>query len=264
MRGVYIGNKRALVSMAWGGKLLVPTNDLSLSPDLIIHGIYDVPLTNYLAKTVKPGNTVFDVGANIGCFTVLMGYLVGHQGKVIAYEANPEIYALLCENVTMNYLKLQTTLNKKAVYSQAAQMTFYQTERFCGNSSLSEHGKSYFEFFGHEDIKQIQVDAEPLDVHLNSLNYIDLVKIDIEGGEYDALIGMQGLIEQRKIGSVVFELNQLMLGDKWNPFHRLLQTLAEDYNAKFYSLADDGELVLQNLNWLFAQSQVNAVVMKFE
>ena len=264
MRGIYIGDKKALVSMVWGGKLIVSTNDLSLSPDLIIHGVYDVPLTNYLLKAVKPGDTVFDIGANIGCFTVLLGYLVGREGKVIAYEASPDIVKLLSDNVAMNYLKAQTTIYNKAIYSKVMQVTLYQTERFHGNTSLTKHNSEYFHFFGKEGINQVQIDAEPLDVHLNTLTHIDLVKIDIEGGEYDAFIGMQGLLERRMIGTVVFELNKLMLGDSWLPFYQLLQGIAKSYNAKFYTLTDDGQLVSQNLDILFAHDQVNAVVMKFE
>lgn len=264
MRGVYIGDQKALVSMVWGGKMIVSTNDLSLSPDLIIHGIYDVPLTNYLVKTIKPGNTVLDIGANAGCFTVLLGYLVGREGKVIAYEANPDTYKLLCDNVAMNYLKAQTTIYNKAIYSKSTQVTLYQTERFQGNASLIEHNKEYFKFFGQESISQVQIEAEPLDVYVDALAYIDLVKIDIEGGEYDAFIGMHGLIARRMIGNVVFELNRLMLGDRWVPFHKLLQTIAESYNARFFTLADDGQLVPQSLDILFSHEQINAVVMKFE
>lgn len=263
MRGVYIGNNKVLVSMAWGGKLLVSTNDLSLSPDLIIHGVYDVPLTNYLLKNIKPGHTVMDIGANIGCFTVLMGYLAGREGKVIAYEANPETYKLLCDNVAMNYLKVQTTTYNKAIYSKKTEVTLYQTERFQGNASLTKHSSEYFKLFGEEGIAEVQVAAEPLDVYLDTLAYIDLIKVDIEGGEYEAFIGMQGLLERRMIGTVVFELNKLMLSDKWVSLYRLLQTIAERNNGKFYTLTDDGQPVSQHLDILFAHDQVNAVVMKF-
>lgn len=262
MRGVYIGNNRALVSLAWGGMLIVSTKDLSLSPSLIIHGVFDVSLTNFLLKTVKPGYTVMDIGANNGCFTVLMGYLVGKQGKVIAYEANPDMCALLTENVVLNYLKPQTEIYNKAVYSEACQLTFYQNEHFHGNCSLFEPGKEYFEYFGEENISKIQVEAEPLDVHLGRYNHIDLVKIDIEGGEYDAFLGMLGLLNKRIVDTIVFELNKMMLGAKWEPFYKLLSSLEEGYNASFHTITDEGQLIPQSLDKLFSHDHINGVVMK--
>lgn len=263
MRGVYIGNQKVLVSLVWGGKIIVSAEDLSLTPDLIINGVYDIPLTKYLVKNVKPGSTVFDVGANIGCFTVLMGYLVGRQGLVVAYEANPDTCALLRDNVAMNYLMPQTTIYNKAIYVKTSEVSLYKTARFHGNTSLKKHDKSYFDLFGEERVDEIKVEAEPLDVHLNKIDIIDLIKIDIEGGEYDAFLGMQGLIERGVVKTAVFELNRLMLGDKWNAFYMLLEGLTKLHDVKFYTLTEEGDLVPQRLEELFAQDQISSVVVEF-
>jgi uncharacterized YccA/Bax inhibitor family protein len=99
MRGTYIGGQRMLVVTVYGGKLIIPSMDLSLSPELIISGSLELPLTKYLIKNIKQGFTVFDIGANLGYFTVLLGMLVGPTGKVFAYEPNPYLNSLLFDNL---------------------------------------------------------------------------------------------------------------------------------------------------------------------
>lgn len=84
---------------------MVSSGDLSLMPDLIQTGVIEPSLTNFLINSVKVSSTVIDVGANIGYFTVLLGYLVGPSGKVISYEANPTIFSLLQDKSPCGYVQ---------------------------------------------------------------------------------------------------------------------------------------------------------------
>jgi len=74
VHGIYIGNNKMLVAPKWGGKLVVPSDDLSITRGLILSGTFELLLTQFFINNVKFGNTVFDIGANIGYFTVLLGY----------------------------------------------------------------------------------------------------------------------------------------------------------------------------------------------
>ena len=127
MRGVYIGNNKMLISTIWGGKLIASSNDRSLMPELVIHGFYEIALTKYFLKNIKPGDTVIDVGANLGYFTVLAGYLVGSNGKVVAYEAVKENCDLIQENISLNYINDRVEIRNKAVYSQNKTISFFET-----------------------------------------------------------------------------------------------------------------------------------------
>ncbi|NPV52973.1 MAG: FkbM family methyltransferase [Firmicutes bacterium] len=117
MHGVYIGNNRMLVSPLWGGRLIVPADDLSISPDLIINGVIELPLTKFLLHQVKAGQVVVDIGANIGYYSVLLGHLVGPVGHVFACEANPYLIPILADNLSINYLSDRTSIINKAIYS---------------------------------------------------------------------------------------------------------------------------------------------------
>ncbi|MDI6871051.1 MAG: hypothetical protein QME79_06790 [Bacillota bacterium] len=104
MRGTYIGQNRVLVEPTWGGRLIVPADDYSIGFDLITAGEIEPALTRFLQRTVRPGQTAVDVGANLGYHTILLGTLVGPQGRVFAYEPNPHLLPFLRANVASNYL----------------------------------------------------------------------------------------------------------------------------------------------------------------
>ena len=65
--------------------------DLSITPYLIPSGVFEAPLTNFFLKRVKPGDVVFDIGANSGYNTTMLRRLVGPHGKVVAYEPDPKM-----------------------------------------------------------------------------------------------------------------------------------------------------------------------------
>ena len=75
-----------LIRPVWGSHLIVPAADLSITPYLITSGVFEAPLTNFFLRRVKPGDVVFDIGANSGYYTTMLGRLVGPHGKVVAYE----------------------------------------------------------------------------------------------------------------------------------------------------------------------------------
>ncbi|RYD03348.1 hypothetical protein N752_21180 [Desulforamulus aquiferis] len=124
MKGVYIGNNKMLIAPVWGGKMIVPSQDLSISPNLVLSGIIEPPLTKFFIDNVKPGSTIIDVGANVGYFSVLLGYILGPTGKIYAYEANPDLFSYLIDNLSINYLHDRTDLFNVAVYSRSKEISF--------------------------------------------------------------------------------------------------------------------------------------------
>lgn len=67
-----------------------------------------------IIKNVKPGQTVIDVGANIGLYTLLLAKLVGADGRVLAFEPGPVSFGLLTVNVHLNRYR-NVTLENRAV-----------------------------------------------------------------------------------------------------------------------------------------------------
>lgn len=240
MFGTYIGNERMLVKLAYNGMLTISAKDLSLMPSLVTTGMIETPLTKFFINNIKPGNTVIDIGANVGYFTVLGALLVGNKGKVIGYEANSDIFPLLQDNISMNWLTQQTTLINKAIYSKNTKLEFYVSNKFQGDSSINRCSTN--EILESSYTKRT-VEAVSLENELMSIGKIDLLKIDIEGGEYHAFLGMIELIKQNKIKKIVFEWNKSMLGENAEPFSSLIEEIVCNENCKVYSLNQEGEAV---------------------
>jgi FkbM family methyltransferase len=254
MHGLYIGNNRMLIQPTWGGKLLAPADDLSVMPDLLTAGVFELPLTRYLMKNLKSGMTVVDVGANIGYFSVLCGYLIGEQGRLIAYEANPTVFGFLMDNLAINGLHNRADVRQKAVYSETGDLTFYRTRRFMGNSSVYRPEQNYFDWFKTDEVEEITVQAEPLNNLVGVVDRIDFLKIDIEGGEYHAFRGMRDLLARKMVGTIAFEINSFRGSADWPAFATLLREVQAQTGKSFFGLTEEGELLPVPMEALLSQS----------
>ncbi|UHA75622.1 FkbM family methyltransferase [Paenibacillus sp. 481] len=262
MNGVYIGSNRMLIKAAYGGKLIAPADDLSITPELVMHGSMEWPLTKYLHDHVQPGQTVVDVGANIGYFSVLLSHLVGPSGRVYAYEAHPDMHRYLEHNLSLNTMHDRALTFPYAVYSRDELIHFQASYRYMGNSSLQQHNEEYHHHY-RDDIKTVSVQGVALDTHLKQLGVdkVDFLKIDIEGGEYHAFAGMETIIrEQVKV--VVFELNRMMLQHDEPKFHALLRRYAMEYGKQFFLIDPNGQPVPTALESILEHGSIPNVIMQ--
>jgi len=95
----------------------------SKSP-IIKDRIYEQETTLFIRNYLKDEDIVFDVGANIGYFTLEFARLVGKRGKVISFEPHPEIYKVLQRNVKRNKYK-NVSLNNVACGESNSQRNLY-------------------------------------------------------------------------------------------------------------------------------------------
>lgn len=149
-------------------------------------GIHEPEVTDLLLARVKAGMTVFDIGANVGYFTILCAKLVGTQGRVIAVEGDPEVAGLLKKNVELNGLS-NVNVVAGAVGKTCGVLRFGRA-RASGWSGL--HAGSPDEW--------IEVPAYTVDSLAKqfALERIDLVKMDVEGAEGEVIEGMRLSLEK--------------------------------------------------------------------
>jgi FkbM family methyltransferase len=142
-----------------------------------------------LAELIEPGQTVYDVGANIGFFTILCSRLVGPTGKVYAFEPIPENLVTLRHNIALN------NLTNVVVVEQALSASTGTAEMFVSPwsafHSLNVDGASKRENHG-PDGGQITVETITLDefVQGDGVSAPDLIKLDVEGAELLVVAGM--------------------------------------------------------------------------
>ena len=159
----------------------------------------------YLAsKLVNLGDTCTDIGANMGTYTFSMASCVGTEGKVFAFEPNPDLYNLLLDSLNVNSEADFISVNNTALYNRSGEkLKFYisQSANNSGTSSLVNHG-----VFVDEDGFVI-VETTTLDDNFksNSIEKCQLVKIDVERAELDVLKGMIKILTERKINYILLE-----------------------------------------------------------
>jgi|GEM_PF-1939230 len=100
------GNVTILAKTYVGNWILVNKSyDEDASAPLLERGYPQNPVTYAINRVVVPGNTVIDVGASFGYYTMYLSYLVGPEGRVYSFEASKNIFELLNLSVRMNQLK---------------------------------------------------------------------------------------------------------------------------------------------------------------
>lgn len=239
--GTYIGNNRILVRTCWNLPLIVPADDLSLTPLLLLHGFFELSLQRFILRTLTNGDHVMDLGANVGAHTVLMAMAVGANGRVVAYEAVPEIAGFLRDNITMNCLAAQTTIVEKAAWSGDATLQFTTTAKYRGNGSLRAKDAGYLERYGADEFSSIQVSAESPAVHDTGATFA-LIKIDVEGAEPQVLDGLDTMIRAGRVRILVLEYLHWVLGEEAEArLVALLSTYQQELGATFARLDDAGQ-----------------------
>ena len=141
-----------------------------------------------LASSLKPGDVVFDVGANVGLYTVLLAKVVGDGGQVISFEPEGQTYAHLVDNLKLNSLT-NVRCFRKALGERNGQARLYSNELIGGASLVrSPEGK------GPGEVVDI-VEGDEL-VLAENLPLPRAVKIDVEGYEYAVIQGLRRTLAQ--------------------------------------------------------------------
>jgi FkbM family methyltransferase len=154
-----------------------------------IDGDYESELQGVFIALIKPGQVVYDVGANVGFMTLLASRLVGPSGMVIAFEPSPLTAKQLRAQVDVNHLK-NVVVEEYAVADVAGTSEFI-VDDFSVMSRLEKTGAVDGKKLRTESVRTTTLD-HMIGVHKPP----QLLKIDIEGAELLALAGAGRLIEE--------------------------------------------------------------------
>lgn len=157
-------------------------------------GLYEKATTTFLAKHLRSGNVFFDIGANFGYYTLLGSRVVGSHGKVYAFEPIDSNVTSILEKIKVNNFK-NVFVEKGAVSNLVGDVDFV-LEPNNASSHLSNLDISNFSSSA-QDI--VSVPSVSLDYFVKEKGiFPDLIKMDIEGAECDALLGAQFLLKEIK------------------------------------------------------------------
>ena len=154
-------------------------------------GSYELEKQRCLAKLVKPGMVVYDIGAHVGFYTLYFATLTGPSGKVYAFEPARRNLQYLYKHISLNYV------NNIEVYEVAvAEASGYADFIFNPESSSTSHLSNLDTARPgiRESIRVIALDDFIGQGHPPP----DFIKMDIEGAEFQALTGMAHLLRKKK------------------------------------------------------------------
>jgi len=156
-----------------------------------LFGVADIPLQRAIREYVSHGDTVYDIGANIGYVSLLLAKQVGSQGQVVAFEPVPQIFELLQRNVELNTLGNITTLSVAA--SNESGEAAIRVPVSSSMSSLVWHRND-------PSAIELRIKTTAIDelIKAGDLPLPAFVKIDVEGAEGLVLEGMRNTIANRK------------------------------------------------------------------
>jgi FkbM family methyltransferase len=150
-------------------------------------GNYEPGVAAIFSRYVKPGMSVVDIGANIGCFTMLLASLVEPSGLVVAVEPNPDNIKLLEASRRVNGFD-QILVIQAAAGRRTDLLALHVSH---SNGMTGELPDKLDAIFAARPVPCFALDAI-----LPKYRHFDLVKIDTEGAELNALIGLSETIDR--------------------------------------------------------------------
>lgn len=148
---------------------------------------YEPETFAFFRRSVKPGDTVLDIGGHIGLFAVVTGRLTGEEGRVYSFEPTPFTRSVLTQVVELNGLGGIVEVRPEAVSSESGETVFFDTGDTISNAnSLVRTERSK----GEIPVKVTTVDEFAADHALQ----VNVMKIDVEGVELDVLTGARSTI----------------------------------------------------------------------
>jgi FkbM family methyltransferase len=173
---------------------------------------YEPEISQLMLRVLRDGDTVIDVGANVGFFTILSAALVGPTGRVVSFEPDPANRARLNNNYAINGYQ-HCTLIESPVTNKSGPVEFFINSDDSGGNALWDPAQFPGNVRSQAQKKVMQVQATTLDDEVERLKLATpkLIKVDTEGADQRVLEGARKLLSNAAVPFVVSELHEFGL-----------------------------------------------------
>ena len=172
------------VAELYGVRILASADDLAVGCQ-VLNGAYEPEVVAVFESLLRPGMHVVDVGANIGVFTMLAGRLVGPEGSVLAVEPNPRNARMVEASRRLNGFAHVTVL--QAAAGRGVGLLELNTSFSNGTTSAIDD---------RDVLRAESVACVALDPLLDPARPVGLIKLDVEGAEFNALAGCEAMLRR--------------------------------------------------------------------
>jgi len=185
---------------------------------------------NYFSKVVKKGMTVFDIGANIGIYTLIASQNIKQNGRVYSFEPAEWSYNRLQQNINLSKYN-NIIINKFGISDFTGEIKFHICEDDAYNSIGNRPMKDVI------SVKTIKVFSLDDYVILNKIGRIDIIKVDTEGAEYLVFKGAEKTLMKHS-PTIFFEYNPYAAkGYEFSSLEAL--RLVESYGYHCYEFVEE-------------------------
>jgi FkbM family methyltransferase len=202
--------KRCVVKTAWGDWLEVEPRKF-IGAHVYMRGVLELPVCEVLWRLARAGESVVDVGANIGVMTSLLSMRVGERGHVRAFEAHPGVFEQLQQNVR-RWNRPHIEVFNRAISDKTRVVRIHEGDGFAtneGTARLEEPGATG---------RWFEVESITLDRVIPAMG-CGVLKVDVEGHEFEVLSGAKDGLAAHRFRDVAFESTWAFPG----PAHELLR-----------------------------------------
>ncbi|HEY2582756.1 MAG TPA: FkbM family methyltransferase [Mucilaginibacter sp.] len=188
----------------------------------IYSGLHEFNDMGFLLHFLRPNDTFFDIGANVGSFTLLASGVC--RAKSIAIEPVPSTFNVLSKNIELNSLHEKVYLINSGAGGKQGKLTFSSNQDTTNHVTTEDEKKKLDTI----EVSMITIDSLLIDSQPN------LIKIDVEGFETEVLNGMGDTLSGPSLKAIIIELNGSgeRYGFNENNIHELL--LANDFKPYTY------------------------------
>lgn len=205
--------------------------------------VHEEVTTKLFRKIVRKGDTVLDLGANIGYFTLMAARAVGVEGKVYSFEPEPKNFEYLKKNIEVNEFA-QATANQKAVSDQNGTTRLYICAYDSGHHTINKYDGIEAIARGRPfaktaiDIETVRVD-DFLSEH--GVGRVDVIKMDVEGAEALVLNGMRETLLNNDV-KVFLEFFPILMTKMGSDPKLYIESLLNDFGFDVYAIGHDYDL----------------------
>lgn len=204
--------------------------------------LYEPDVSAIMFRILAEGDSVIDVGANVGYFSLLMGLIAGPQGHVLAFEPGAENVQRLRANLALTGIE-NVTVVETAASAEPGELTFFINSDNAGGCALWDPAQYPGNVKCQETPLPLRIQATTIDAEMerSGLAVPKLIKIDTEGAEHEVLKGASKLLATGKVPYIVAELHEFGL-DKMGSSQMALREFMAQFGYETFAMYNSGAM----------------------
>lgn len=220
---VYLGDHKALTRTIYGHKMFVDTRDDRFTPHVALDGVWEPWVAVAFRKLIEPGMTVVDIGADNGYYALIAADLVGREGKLVAFEPNPNRAAMMQSSLSVNGMLDRSKIERMDMSG--------------GGMAQWDHSSDASRLAASDEAATVSLDG-----YFTPGERIDVVKIGTEEAGPAILKGAVRVIDENKDIRIVTKVSSSLFGSTdGNPAE--LHDVISAMGLKMHRINHDGTLI---------------------